>query len=282
MKIGLVLEGGGMRGLYTIGVLDAMMEYDLWADYVIGVSAGACSGASYVSKQQYRSYRIDEQYLKDKRYLSIQNYIKTKSLFGMEFIFSDIPTHLDVFDQEAFLENPTEFVVGVTDVQTGKPVYFGKQQAGADECRIICASSSIPMFAPPVEFQGRNYLDGGTSDPIPFKKALLDGCDKLVIVRTRDRSYQKSPESGRALYTRAFRNTPGMIDCIDRRHAVYNQQVRCCERMERAGQAMIFAPEKPVTISRFETDMGKLDVLYREGWQAVETQLDELRAFMGK
>ena len=282
MKTGLVLKGGDMRGLYTIGVLDAMMEYDIWTDYVIGVSAGACNGASYVSRQQYRNYRIDEQYLKDKRYVSIQNFIKTRSLFGMDFIFSEIPNQLDVFDQQAFLDNPVEFVVGVTDLETGEPAYFGKQESCEDECMLIRASSSIPMFSPPVEFHGRKYLDGGTSDPIPFKKALLDGCEKLVIVRTRDRSYTKSPEGGRAVYSRSFRSTPGMIDCIDRRHDVYNQQVRCCERMEQAGQALVFAPEKPVKISRFENDIRRLDVLYREGWQAVETRLDELRAFIGK
>lgn len=282
MKTGLVLEGGGMRGLYTIGVLDAMMEYGIQVDYVIGVSAGACNGVSYVSRQQYRNYRIDEKYLKDKRYLSIQNFIKTKSMFGMDFIFSEIPNRLDVFDQQAFLDNPTEFVAGVTDMETGEPVYFDKQASCEDECTILRASSSIPMFSPPVEFRGRRYLDGGTSDPIPFKKALQDGCDKLVIVRTRDRAYTKSPQGARAVYRRVFRDTPGMIDCIDRRHRVYNQQVRCCARMERAGQALLFAPEQRVAISRFENDIRKLDVLYREGWQAVELRLDELKQFLAK
>lgn len=200
----------------------------------------------------------------------------------MDFIFSEIPNELDLFDQQAFLDNPIEFVVGVTDVETGKPVYFGKQESREDQCMVIRASSSIPMFSPPVEFRGRKYLDGGTSDPIPFKKALLDGCEKLVIVRTRDHSYVKSPEGGHAIYSRIFRNMPGMTACIDRRHDVYNQQVHCCTRMEKAGQAMILAPEKPVDISRFENDIRKLDVLYREGWQAVETQLDALRAFVGK
>ncbi len=132
MKTGLVLEGGGMRGLYTIGVLDAMMEYDIWTDYVIGVSAGSCNGASYVSGQQYRNYRIDENYLSDKRYVSIQNFIKTKSVFGMDFIFSEIPEKLDVFDQQAFFDSPIEFVVGVTAVETGRPVFFGKQASVLD------------------------------------------------------------------------------------------------------------------------------------------------------
>lgn len=282
MKTGLVLEGGGMRGLYTIGVLDAMMEYGITFDYVIGVSAGACNGSSYVSKQPNRCYRINEKYLKDKRYISIQNFIKTKSLFGMDFLFGEVPLQLDPIDYETFLENPTEFVIGVTDMETGEPVYFNKQETAEDECKIISASSSIPMFAPPVEFNGKKYLDGGTSDPIPFKKAMQDGCDKLVIVRTRDRSYRKTKEGGRAVYSRSFRKTPGMIDCIDRRHKVYNHQIECCDKMEKAGQAMILAPEEPVKISRFENDIHKLDGLYREGWSAVETQLDEIKAFLKK
>ena len=280
MKTGLVLEGGGMRGLYTMGVLDALMEYDIWTDYVIGVSAGACSGTSYVSKQQYRNYNINLNYSKDKRYLSIQNFIKTQSVFGMDFIFHEIPMKLDPFDYETFLRNPIEFCVGVTDMQTGKPVYFGKQKNGEEECLVIRASSSIPMFAPPVEFQGKKYLDGGTSDPIPFKRALLDGCKKLIIVRTRDRSYRKTPENAHNIYARTFRDTPGMIDCIDNRHIVYNHQVECTDRLERAGQAMIFAPAQPVKLSRFESDMRKLDVLYQEGWSQVEQRLDSLRSFL--
>lgn len=280
MKTGLVLEGGGMRGLYTIGILDAMMEYDIHFDYVIGVSAGACNGVSYVSEQQGRGYRIDRDYLKDKRYVSIQNFIKTGSMFGMDFIFREIPDKLDPFDYETFMKSPTEFVAGVTDLETGNPVYFGKQDSSYDMCTVLSASSSIPMFSPPVEFEGRLYLDGGTADPIPFQKALKDGCDRLVIVRTRDRSYIKSPEKGGAVYRRALRNYPEMIRCIRERHEVYNRQVDCVNRMERAGQAFVYAPEKPVKISRFENDISKLEFLYRDGWKDVEHTLPQLTEFL--
>ena len=276
MKTGLVLEGGGMRGLYTIGILDAMMEYDIHFDYVIGVSAGACNGVSYVSEQQGRGYRIDRDYLKDKRYVSIQNFIKTGSMFGMDFIFREIPDKLDPFDYETFMKSPTEFVAGVTDLETGNPVYFGKQDSSYDMCTVLSASSSIPMFSPPVEFEGRLYLDGGTADPIPFQKALKDGCDRLVIVRTRDRSYIKSPEKGGAVYRFALRKYPEMIRCIRERHEVYNRQVDCVNRMERAGQAFVYAPEKPVKISRFENDISKLEFLYRDGWKDVEHTLPQL------
>ena len=280
MKTGLVLEGGGMRGLYTLGVLDALAEYNISFDYVIGVSAGACHGSSFVSRQQERAYRIFNDYLKDKRYISIQNFIKTKSMFGMDFVFHEIPDKLDPFDFTTFANSPTEFVTGVTDMVTGQPVYFGKQENSYDMCTVIAASSSIPMFSPPVEYRGNYYLDGGTSDPIPFRKALKDGCDRLVVVRTRDRAYRKKPESGSLLYRRAFRQYPAMIDCIDRRHTVYNHQVACVERLEQAGQAFVYAPEKPVKISRFENDLRKLDFLYRDGWKDVEHTLPQLKEFL--
>lgn len=280
MKTGLVLEGGGMRGLYTIGILDAMMEYGIHFDYVIGVSAGACNGVSFVSEQQGRGYRIDRDYLKDKRYVSIQNFIKTGSMFGMDFIFREIPDKLDPFDYETFMNSPTEFVAGVTDLETGKPAYFGKLDSSYDMCTVLSASSSIPMFSPPVEFEGRRYLDGGTSDPIPFQKALKDGCDRLVIVRTRDRSYSKSREKGGAVYRRVLRKYPEMIRCIDERHEVYNHQIDCISRLEQIGQAFVYAPEQPVKISRFENDISKLEFLYRDGWKDVEHTLPQLTEFL--
>lgn len=280
MKTGLVLEGGGMRGLYTNGVIDAMLEHNIHFDYVIGVSAGACAGVSFVSEQQKRNYRIDCDYLKDKRYVSIRNFIKTRSLFGMNFIFHEIPEKLDPFDNETFLRSSTEFITGVTEMATGKPAYFSKQNTLEEECTLLEASSSIPLFSPPVEFHGKKYLDGGTSDPIPFQKALDDGCDRLVIVRTRDRGYRKSAEQGRAIYRRAFRRLPGMVRCIDTRHLVYNHQVAASEKLEKDGTAMILAPDRPIKISRFENDMKKLDFLYRDGWSDLERRLDEINAFL--
>lgn len=266
MKTGLVLEGGGMRGLYTIGVLDIFMEHNICADYVIGVSAGACNGASYVSKQPGRGYRVDMNYLNDKRYISLRNYIKTKSLFGMDFIFDEIPNKLDRFDYETFLSSPCEFIVGVTDVETGKPVYFGKKDINY-QSTVLRASSSIPIFSPIVEYQGGKYLDGGTSDPIPVKKALADGCDRLITVLTRDRSYVKPPEQYRSLYRRAFKKYPAMVDVLDRRHKVYNDTLQCVKQLEKSGKAVVVAPSKPIAISRFEKKADKLHAIYEMGKQ---------------
>ena len=280
LKIGLVLEGGGMRGLYTVGVLDFLMDQAFLADYVIGVSAGAGNGISYVSGQKGRSYRVDVNYLEDKRYISLHNYLKTGSVFGMDFIFDIVPKHLDPFDYRAFLASPCEFVAGVTDVRTGKPVYFGKQPDIGSECKILRASAAIPLFSPMVRFRGGLYLDGGTSDPIPVRRALEDGCDKVIVVLTRDRTYIKGPEKFRHLYHRKLREYPHMIETLDRRHEVYNGTRAYLKTLEQEGRALVIAPSEPLEISRFEKDRAALDRVREMGYrdtQAVWPAIQSLR-----
>ena len=279
-KVGLVLEGGGMRGIYTVGVLDLLLNHNIQTEYVIGVSAGACHGASYVSNQQGRSYRINTDYIGDSRYLSFKNFLKTRSIFGMDFIFDDIPNKLNVFDYHHFLSSKCEFVTGVTDVQTGKPVYFGKNHLNND-ATILRASSSIPIFAPIVEYKGGKYLDGGTSDPIPVRKALEDGCDQVIIVLTRDRSYIKPQESFRMIYKRVFKNYPEMIRLLDERHMIYNDTLEYIKVLEKEGRAIVVAPEKPIKISRFEKNLEVLEGLYNMGINDAEKLLPEIVDILG-
>lgn len=274
-KIGLVLEGGGMRGLYTVGVLDRFLDHQIMADYVVGVSAGACHGVSYVSKQRGRSYQVNTDYLEDKRYASLSNYMKTKSVFGMDFIFDEIPHKLNLFDYESFLDSPCEFFAGVTNVQSGKPVYFDKQTMNND-ATVLRASSSIPVFSPIVEYKGGQYLDGGTSDPIPVKKAIEDGCDKVIIVLTQNRGYEKQPEKFRMIYKRFFKNYPQMIDLLDHRHELYNETLRYIDELEEKGDAIVIAPSGPMDISRFEKNKAHLDRLYEMGMQDVEAALQQI------
>ncbi len=265
-RLGLVLEGGGLRGVYTAGVLDVLMERQIWADYVIGVSAGACSGASYVSRQPGRGYRVYADYIGDPRYLSLSNYRKTGSFFGMDFIFGEIPDHLDPFDYKTYGLNPCQFVVGVTDVGTGRPVYFGKEDP-SDACTLLRASSSMPVFSPPVAYRGGLYLDGGTSDPIPVEKALADGCDRLIVVLTRDRSYWKKSDGIPGVYHLALRKYPAMARALDRRSGVYNRQRGQLWQMEREQKIplVIIAPKAPITLGRFEKNPEKLLELYHMG-----------------
>ncbi len=280
MKVGLVLEGGGMRGLYTSGVLDYFLDQQIFVDYVIGVSAGACNGVSYLSKQKGRNYRVNTNYISDKRYLSLSNFIKTKSLFGMDFIFDEIPHQLDLFDYETFLSSPSEYKLGVTDVLTGRPVYFDKTHLDHDST-ILKASSSIPVFSPIIEYQNGLYLDGGTTDSIPVKQALKDGCDHVIIVLTRDRNYIKKPESFRFIYSKVLKAYPNLIQALDNRHLMYNETLKFIKELEQQGKATIIAPSSPLEISRFEKDVSKLKNIYELGYLDASNKFDQLKELQG-
>ena len=276
MKLGLVLEGGGMRGIYTSGVLDQLMEEKKEFDYVIGVSAGACNGASFLSGQKGRSYRINIGYIRDKRYLSLRNFIREKSLFGMDFLFEEIPERLEKFDYDAFLAARTEFVVGTTNAQSGRPEYFSKEQIGRSSL-ILRASSSIPMFAPAVRIGEKWYLDGGTSDPIPVKKALEDGCDRVVVVLTQHRGYVKEPQRMQPLVRRALRDYPRVADILKTRHEGYNRTLRWLNELEQEKRAVVIAPQEPLAVDCFEKRRARLDAAYHQGMLDARRAMDRIR-----
>ena len=281
MKIGFVLEGGGMRGIYTVGVMDCLMEEKFWADYVIGVSAGACNGASYVSRQKGRAYRTNTEYISDPRYLSIGNFFKTKSLFGMDFLFDEIPNKLIPIDYDTFYNNPCEYMIGVTDVVTGRPKYFGKEHMDIKNM-LLRASSSIPVFSPILEYQGGKYLDGGASDSIPVEKALQDGCDKVIVVLTRERGYHKSPEKFRSVYRRIYKDYPKMVEALDNRHNQYNKTLALIDALEQEGKAIVIAPEKPLPIGRFEKNPEHLKAVWQLGFDDTKQQMKKVRTFAEK
>ncbi len=281
MKIGLVLEGGGMRGIYTIGVLDCLMDENFRADYVIGVSAGACNGSSYVSGQKGRAFRTNTEYIADSRYLSVKNYIKTKSLFGMDFLFDEIPNKLIPFDYDAFFNSSCEFVMGVTDVITGRARYFDKSHTEPKNT-VLRASSSLPVFAPIVEYQGGKYLDGGVADSIPVKKALEDGCDKVIVVLTRERGYVKTPEKFRSVYKRMYKNYPQLVEALDHRHEQYNESLAFIDRLEQEGKAIVIAPNESLPVGRFEKDPDKLKAVWKIGYNDMKEKMQKLWKFTEK
>ena len=283
MKIGLVLEGGGMRGIYTVGVLDTLLNYNYLADYLIGVSAGASNGVSYISGQKERAKRTIINYIGDKRYLSISNYIKTGSLFGMDFLFKEIPEKLEIFDHDAFFRCKCDYRVGVTNVETGKEEYYGKEALVKEDKNILLqASASIPMAAPIVNYKGKKYLDGGTADPIPIKKAFEDGCDKVIVVLTRDRNYKKKPTPAKPIYSFVFKKYPKMVELLKMRHQIYNDTLDFIKEMEKEGKAFVIAPDKPIEIERFEKDKNRLLKIYsnavRDTEKFWEKYKDELEA----
>ena len=272
MKIGLVLEGGGMRGIYTIGVLDCLMDENFRADYVIGVSAGACNGSSYVSNQKGRAFRTNTEYITDSRYLGMKNYLTTKSLFGMDFLFDEIPNKLIPFDYDAFFKSSCEFVMGVTDVITGRAKYFDKSHVEPKNT-VLRASSSLPVFAPIVEYQGGKYLDGGVADSLPVKKALEDGCDKVIVVLTRERGFVKKPEKFRSVYKRMYKKYPKMIDALDHRHHQYNESLALIDQLEKDGKAVVIAPDAPLAVGRFEKNPDQLKAVWKIGYDDMKKKM---------
>lgn len=267
-----------MRGLFTSGALDYFLDNDIKFDYVIGVSAGACNAASYLSKQRGRNLLINTKYVKDKRYLSIQNFIKEGSMFGMDFVFNQIPNKLEPYDYETMLNSPTEFVVGVTDAETGKPYYFDKSHLNHNSI-VIGASSAIPVFSRVVKYQNGRYLDGGTSDPIPVKKALEDGCDRVVVVLTRERGYKKRPEKLKRIYSRIYKNLPNMIHVLDERHRIYNQTLDDLADLEKQGTAVVIAPSVAPDVGRFEKSEQKLRAAYQLGYDDTQKVMEQIDWF---
>ena len=277
-KLGLVLEGGGMRGSYTLGILDVFLENKVYFPYVIGVSAGSCNAASYGSRQHGRGQRICEKYIPDKRYLSLGNLFgRERSLFGMNFLFEEVPAKLEPFDFEAFYSTGARTVIGVTDVVTGRPRYVENPPRETLNT-YFRASSSIPLFSPIVEVDGLKLLDGGTSDPIPYEEALRH-CDKVVVVLTRTRDYVKSSAPGLPVYRRVLRDYPNMVETVRTRHDLYNAQRERLDQLEKEGRALVFYPDS-MNVDVFEKKPEKLHALYEQGRAQAEARLDELSAFL--
>lgn len=276
--VGLVLEGGGMRGSYTLGILDVFLENRLFFPYVIGVSAGACNAASYVSRQIGRGERIAETYGMDRRYVSPLNLLgREHSMFGMDFIFDEIPDVHDPFDYDAFYRTGTRMVIGCTDVVTGKALYVDTPPR-ATLNTYYRASSSIPLFSPMVRVDGYTLLDGGTADPIPFDEALRH-CDKVIVVLTRGREYVKKPAPAPWIYRRALRAYPNMSRTCADRHRVYNDQRARLADLVAAGKALAFYPDR-MDIDVFERRPERLHAVYANGRAQAQARLAEVRAFL--
>lgn len=278
-KIGLVLEGGGMRGVYTGGVLDYFMDQGIYFPYVIGVSMGACNGASYISRQRGRNKKVVVDYIEDKRYISLKGLVKNRSLFGMKFIFDEIPNKLCPFDYETFKKSNQEFIIVATDCDTGKPIYFKKDEC-EDIIKIIMASSSLPFVSKKVEAQGKTLLDGGISDSIPVQKALDDGCEKLVVVLTRNKGYVKKPFKFKRIANRVYKDNKKLVKAIINRYRVYNETLEYVEKLEKEGKAFIIRPEEELKVDRVEKNPHKLEYLYDKGYEEIKNRSEELKAFL--
>ncbi len=279
-NIGLVLEGGGMRGVYTAGVLEFFLDADIEFPYVIGVSAGACNAASYLSKQKGRNKKVNIGFSRDPKYLSLRNYWKNKELFGMDYVFDEIPNRLVPYDYEMFHQNGTEFVVGTTDCETGLPYYLNRSIYDQDILTAIRASSSLPFFAPVVSFQNRLLLDGGISDPVPIKKAMIDGYKNNIVILTRNKSYRKKPSRLAGLVKRKYPQFPNLYQVIQNRWKHYNETSEFIEKLEKNGEIFVIRPSKPLKVSRIEKKAKRLEDLYNTGYMDAENLCESLHSWM--
>lgn len=275
---GLVLEGGTFRPIFSAGVMDAMLEHDILFPYCIGVSAGITNGFSYISKQKGRNLEILRQYRHDRRYIGAGNFLKCRSLFGLQFAFEEIPNRLIPFDWDTFAQYEGTYLVGVTNARTGKTEYLnGKHLDRANT--MVKATCAIPLVFPAIPLNGEQYFDGGICDPIPVRKALADGNEKLLIVLTRPVGYEKTlGKSNRTAARVLKRKYPNLVEPLLTRHIKYNETVRFCEELERQGKAVLLRPAYHGIIDSFEKDMDKIEASYRYGYALAQQRMDDIAA----
>lgn len=280
MKKGLVLEGGAMRGMYTAGVIDVMMEQGIAYDGLIGVSAGAAFGCNYKSRQPGRVIRYNTRFCRDKRYCSLGTLLRTGDLYGAEYCYHTVPTRYDVFDGDAFAANPMEFWVVCTDVVTGKPVYHRLDHVDYEALEWIRASASMPLVSRVVEIGGQRLLDGGISDSIPLQKFEQMGYDRNVVVLTRPTGYVKQPNKLVPVARLAMRGCGEFVDAMAHRHEMYNAEVEYVRARECEGSAFVFSPDEALPIGYTCHDPAQMWLVYELGRKQCERRLEELRAFL--
>lgn len=280
MKIGLVLEGGAMRGMYTCGIMDVMMEAGIMPDGIVGVSAGAAFGCNYKSGQKGRALRYNLRFAGDRRYAGLWSLLTTGDYYNAKFAYHVVPTQYDIFDAEAFAASPIEFTVVCTDVVTGEPVYHQCNEADYDCLEWIRASSSLPLVARVVNIAGKKLLDGGISDSIPLKYFQNRGYDRNVVVLTRPEGYVKQPTSITPLVRLVYRRYPCLVKAVAQRHEMYNEQLKYVAQEEAAGRAFVFRPNPPLEIGHVCSDLDTLQRTYDQGRQHALSRLDALRQYL--
>ena len=279
MKTGLVLEGGALRGLYTMGIVDVLIEEHIFFDGMIGVSAGAAFGCNYKSQQSGRVLRYNQRFAHDWRFCSVRSWLCTGDLFGADFGYHQVPEELDPFDFKAFNAHPTAFWLVATDVETGKAVYkqITKRMHMDEVCEWIRASSSMPL----VSQYGQKLLDGGLADSIPLKFFNEQGYERNIVILTQPRSYTKQPNRLMPLMRMIYHRQPRFVETIARRHDMYNEQLRYVAEQEKMGKAFVIAPEAKLPIQHITHDPKRMQRTYDMGRQQALALLSQIKAFLG-
>jgi len=279
MKRGLVLEGGAMRGLFTAGIIDVMMEHGVEPDGLIGVSAGAAFGCNYKSRQPGRAIRYNKRFARDKRYCSLQSWWKTGNLYNAEFGYHIIPTQYDLFDDKAFDKNPMAFYAVCTDVETGKPIYKQLEKCSQLTYDWIRASASMPLASKVVELEGQKVLDGGVSDSIPLEYFESIGYERNVVILTQPDGYVKEHNRLMPLMRIALKKYPRMIEAMDKRHLMYNRELVYVYEAETVGRALVIRPDQSLPIGHFSHDPEEMQRIYDIGREMGKRRIEEIKKF---
>ncbi|HKM42099.1 MAG TPA: patatin family protein [Methanocorpusculum sp.] len=278
---GLIFEGGGMRGAYTAGVIDAFIDNKMEFTSCYGVSSGACHGASYLSKQHGRAYRTMTDYIGDKRYLSYWNLLTKGDLVGPDMVFHIIPEQLDPFDYDEYNRYPGKFYCVATNCETGEAEYL-HLKIMQEDVEMIHASSSLPILAKKVKIGDNYYFDGGIADSIPIEHSIADGNAKNVLVLTQAAGYQKKPDKTVPILKIAYHKYPKMVEMVATRHIRYNHALEIVAKEEKAGRAFVICPKKPVTVSRMDFNMERIVPLYEDGYRDTMEKMNDLISFLEK
>ncbi len=281
MKLGVVMEGGASRTIFSCGVTDALMDENIYPDYFVGVSAGVAYGVSYLTKQRGRNVEFTRKYMHEKRYMGIQHLLdpKKRCYYNLEFDFDEIPNRLVPVDYNALAAFPGPVLSVATNVRTGKAEYL---QIPPHEIHweTTIASCSLPVLFPPVKLGKNYYLDGGLADPIPFRKALADGCDRLLVILTHERDYLKGREGGTFLVDFIYQHYPKIVECMKRRTESYNRTTRELFAEEKKGNVFVLAPRYTFGVGRTEGNWSRLEPLYLEGVNVMKERMNELKAYL--
>lgn len=281
MKLGIVFEGGASRSFFSCGVMDALLEENIFADYVIGVSAGIANGVSYVSRQHGRNIAIGTRYLPDKRYMGARHLLNKKNhcYYNLSFVFDEIPNKLMPFDYDTFAAFNGDVIAVCTNIETGEAEYL---PVPADDKQFITlrASCALPILFQPIEIGGKKYLDGGLANPIPFEKAIQDGCDKVIVVLTRERGYVRKGESAQSVINMSYRNYPKLLDAMKNRPENYNSQREKLQYLERKKQAFVIDPIETAGFKRTESNPVKIREIYDQGVSRTRAKLEALREYL--
>ncbi len=279
MKTGLVLEGGAKRGIYTAGVLDVLLENNILTDGVIGVSAGAIHGCSYVALQKGRSIRYNMKYGNDYRFMSFKSWLKTGSVVDTQFCYHELPEKLDPFDNETFQKSGIQFYVTCSNLDSGKAEYILCRDMFA-EIDYLRASASLPLVSKIVEVDSKKLLDGGITDSIPLKAFESMGYEKNIVILTRPKGYRKKPNPLAWLSALVYRKYPRFVEAIYKRHNMYNDELDYVAQREKAGQALVLRPSQFIKVAKMEQDLNRVKEMYELGRHDAMTQLDKIKKFL--